>query len=183
MASPSDGEDEVFEETRDLTWDQETQLLASPRVGESSDTEGEDGHVMARPASHGGEAGPPRAQEESWMNQSTREALDLPFEERPAPESTSPHPTGVLDSAGEQLPRGRDAGVQEVAPLHSGVHTPVSGKTAPASGGSTTPASSSTTPASGGTTPASGGKAPASNGGTTPANGSTAPASGGKAPV
>ena len=133
MATQSDGEDEVIEGTPDLTWAEATQLLASPRVGES-DTEDEAGHVMARPASQEGEAGYPRGEVEAWMNQATRDQLDLPGEEGPAPENTSPHSTGVLDSARERLSRGEDALVQEAAPLESGERAPASGERAPASG-------------------------------------------------
>ena len=98
-----------------------------------SDTEDEAGYVMARPASHGGEAGDPRSREDDWMNQATRDALDRVLEEAPAPDITPPHTPGVVDSAGEPTPRGRDGGVPEPAPLHGGM--PVTGETTPASGG------------------------------------------------
>ena len=136
MATSSEGEDDVFKDTGDLTWAEETQLLAaSPRAGAgSSDTEDEQGQVMARPASQGGEAEHPPGQVESWMNQATRDALNLPVDQGPAADNTSPHSIGVLDSAGERLSRGEDALVQEAAPLESGERAPVSGGSAPASG-------------------------------------------------
>ena len=142
MATLSDGEnseDDGIAEMPEMTWDEASNLLASPRVGDSgSDTEDEAGYVMARPASHGGEAGDPRPLGEDWMNQATRHALDLALEEAPAPDTTPLHTPGVVDSAGELTPRGSDGGVREPDPVHG--EMPVTGETTPAGSGGTAPA-------------------------------------------
>ena len=199
MATLSDGEsseEDGIAEMPEMTWDEASNLLASPGVGDAgSDTEDEEGHPMVRPARQGDEAGAPGDQEDAWMDPATRKALAHELDQEPAPEDT-PLRAGVLDSAGELMPRRSDAGVQEMAPLHSGNATPASGDTTPVSGGmapaikDTTPVSGGmapaiqdTTPEGGGTVPASGGMAAPVSGGTAPVGGGTAPASGGMAAV